>query len=98
MSVSIGRWDGDTFVVETSGFNDKGWLDNAGRPATELLHVTERFRRKDFGHMDIEISIDDPKAYTKPWTVTLPLTLRPDDELMEYICNENNKYFGLDIK
>src|SRR4029453_2969564 len=71
---SIGRWDGDTFVVETSGFNDKGWLDNSGRPATELLHVTERFRRKDFGHMDIEISIDDPKAYTNPWTVTLPLT------------------------
>jgi len=95
---SIGRWDGDMFVVETSGFNDKGWLDNAGRPATELLHVTERFRRKDFGHMDIEITIDDPKAYTKPWTVTLPLTFRADDELIEYICNENNKYFGLDVK
>jgi hypothetical protein len=90
---SIARWDGDTFVVQTAGFNDKGWLDNAGRPATELLRVTERFRRKDFGHMDIEITIDDPKAYTKPWTVTQPLTYQPDDELLEYICNENNKYF-----
>jgi hypothetical protein len=92
---SVGRWDGDTFVVETAGFNDNVWLDNAGRPATEHLRVTERFRRKDFGHMDIQITIDDPKAYTKPWTVTQPLTLQADDELIEYICNENNKYFEL---
>src|SRR5712691_9501517 len=92
---SVGHWEGDTFVVQTAGFNDKGWLDNAGRPATELLRVTERFRRKDFGHMDIEITIDDPKAYTKPWTVTLPLVLLPDTELLEYSCNENNKYFEL---
>src|SRR5437667_8879627 len=90
---SVGKWDGDAFVVETASFNDKGWLDNAGRPATESLRVTERFRRKDFGHMDVVITIDDPKAYTKPWTVTLPLTLRADDELMEYICDENNRYF-----
>jgi hypothetical protein len=95
---SVGRWDGDTFVVQTAGFNDKGWLDNAGRPATEHLRVTERFHRKDFGHMDVQITIDDPKAYTKPWTMTLPLTFQADDELIEYICNENNKYFGLDIK
>jgi hypothetical protein len=95
---SIGKWDGDSFVVETAGFNEKGWLDNAGRPATEDLRVTERFTRKDFGHMEVRIVIDDPKAYTKPWTVTLPLTFRADDELMEYICNENNRYFGLDIK
>ncbi len=92
---SIGKWDGDTFVVQTAGFNDKGWLDNGGRPATEQLRVTERFRRKDFGHMDIQITIDDPKAYTKPWDVTLPLTFQADDELIEYICNENNKYFEL---
>jgi hypothetical protein len=95
---SIGKWDGDSFVVQTSGFNEKGWLDNNGHPATELLHVTERFHRKDFGHMDIEITIDDAKAYTKPWTVTMPLTFRADDELMEYICDENNKYFGNEIK
>ena len=95
---SVGRWDGNDFVVETRGFNDKGWLDNFGKPATEALKVTERFRRKDFGHMDIQILIDDPKAYTKPWSITLPLTFVADSELLEYICNENNKYFGLDIK
>jgi hypothetical protein len=92
---STGKWEGDAFVVETRGFNDQGWLDNAGRPATESLHVTERFRRKDFGHMDVQITIDDSKAYTKPWTMVLPLTLQADDELIEYICNENNKYFEL---
>ena len=92
---SVGKWEGDTLVVESRGFNDRGWLDNFGKPATDALHVTERFRRKDFGHMDIEITIDDPKAYTKPWTVNLPLILRPDTELLEYICNENNKYFEL---
>jgi hypothetical protein len=92
---SVGRWEGDTFVVQTAGFNDKGWLDNAGKPATEQLHVTERFIRKDFGNMDIQITIDDPKAYTKPWTVTQPLAFQADTELLEYICNENNKYFEL---
>jgi hypothetical protein len=92
---SVGRWDGDAFVVETAGFNDNVWLDNEGRPATGSLRVTERFLRKDFGHMDIRITIDDPKAYTKPWTVTLPLTLQADDELIEYICNENNRYFDI---
>ena len=74
---SVGRWEKDTFVVETAGFNDKGWLDNFGKPATDKLRVTEKFVRKDFGHMDILITIDDPGAYTKPWDVTLPLILRP---------------------
>jgi hypothetical protein len=92
---SVGRWEGDTFVVETAGFNDNVWLDNSGRPATSALRVTERFIRKDFGHMDIQITMDDPKAYTRPWGMTLPLTLQPDDEIIEYICNENNKYFEL---
>ena len=92
---SIGRWEGETFAVQTTGFNDHGWLDNSGRPATDALRVTERFRRKDFGHMDMQITIDDPKAYTKPWTVTLPLTFQADTELLEYICNENNRYFEL---
>ena len=92
---STGRWDKDTFVVETAGFNDKGWLDNWGKPATDKLRVTEKFVRKDFGHMDILITIDDPGAYTKPWDVVLPLILRPDTELLEYICNENNKYFEI---
>jgi hypothetical protein len=92
---SVGRWEGDEFVVETKGFNDKGWLDNAGKPATDALRVTERFVRKSFGSMDIVITIDDPKAYTKPWTVTQPLAFQADTELLEYICNENNKYFDL---
>ena len=97
---SIGHWEGDTLVVETRGFNDKGWLDNAGKPATDQLKVTERFIRKDFGNMDIEITVDDPKAYTKPWTVTQPLGFQADTELLEYICNENNRYFDLvhDVK
>jgi hypothetical protein len=97
---SLGHWEGDVFVVETSGFNDKGWLDNAGKPATDKLRVTERFIRKDFGNMDIQITVDDPKAYTKPWTVTQPLVFQPDTELLEYICNENNRYFELvhDVK
>ena len=88
---SVGHWEGNDFVAQTSGFNDHGWLDNDGRPATDALHVTERFRRKDFGQMDILITIDDPKAYTKPWNVTLPLKLLPDTDLLEYVCNENNK-------
>jgi hypothetical protein len=88
---SIGHWEGNDFVAETSGFNDHGWLDNDGRPATDALKVTERFHRKDFGHMDILITIDDSKAYTKPWNVTLPVKLQPDTDLLEYVCNENNK-------
>jgi hypothetical protein len=81
--------------VETTGFNDNVWLDNAGKPATGTLRVTERFVRKDFGNMDIVITIDDPKTYTKPWNVTQPLAYQADTELLEYICNENNKYFEI---
>ena len=92
---SVGRWEGDVFVVQTTGFNDNVWLDNAGRPATDALKVTERFVRKNFGRMDIEVTIDDPKAYTRPWSVTQQLAFQPDTELLEYICNENNKYFEI---
>lgn len=92
---SVGKWEGDVLVVTTTGFNDRGWLDNAGKPATDQLKVTERFVRKDFGHIDIEITIDDPKAYTKPWNVVQPLEYNADTELLEYICNENNKYFDI---
>ena len=88
---STGKWDGDTLVVDTKGFNGKAWIDQLGKPATEALHVIERFRRKDFGHMDIQVSIDDPKAYTKPWTITEPAKLSAAVELMEFICNENNR-------
>ena len=90
LGYSVGKWDGDTLVVDTKGFNGKFWLDQQGKPTTEALHVIERFRRKDFGHMDVEITIDDSKAYTKPWTFTEHVRLLPDTELMEAICNENN--------
>jgi hypothetical protein len=95
MGYSIGRWEGDAFVVETTGFHDKGWLDNYGLPSSDKLHVTERFRRKDFGHMDLEITIADPGAYVRPWTFTLPLAFQADTEMLEYVCNENNKYFDI---
>jgi len=91
---SVGRWEGDALVVESAGFNDNVWLDNFGHPATESLRVTERFRRKDFGHMSVEVTIDDPKAYKKPWTVTMPLVYQPDSEMLEYMCTENEKDFG----
>ena len=88
---SIGRWEGDDFVVETNGLNDKIWMDTNGHPLSEAAHVTERFRRHDYGHMDIQITIDDPKAYTKPWTITENPSLMADTELLESVCEENNK-------
>ncbi|HEX5227210.1 MAG TPA: hypothetical protein VFW44_05845 [Bryobacteraceae bacterium] len=88
---SIGHWEGDTMVVETTGFRDKGWLDMAGHPASESLHVTERFTRRDLGHMDLQVTINDPKTYAKPWTVNAKIHLLPEDELIEHICEENNK-------
>ncbi len=91
MGYSTGKWEGDTLVVDTTGFNGKAWLDQLGKPSTEALHVIERFRRKDFGHMEIQITIDDPKAYTRPWNVTEDARLLPDSELLEFICNENNR-------
>lgn len=92
LGYSTGKWDGDTLVVDTRGFNDKTWLDTGkGHPASDALHVTERFRRKDFGNLEIRITIDDPKAYTRPWNAIEELHLLPDTEVMEYICNENEK-------
>jgi len=91
LGYSVGRWEGDTLAVETNGFNGKTWLDQAGHPATDAMHVTERFHRRDFGHMDLQMTIDDAKAYTKPWTVTEPMVLLPDTDLIEYVCNENEK-------
>jgi len=90
MGYSTGKWDGDTLVVDTRGFNGKAWLDQLGKPSTDALHVTERFRRKDFGHIDIQITIDDPKAYSRPWTVTEEVHLLTNTELMEFVCLENN--------
>ena len=91
MGYSIGRWDGDTFVVETAGYNDRTWLDFGGRPHGEALRVTERFRRNDFGHMQLEMTFDDPKTYRRPITIKMPVNFVPDDELIENVCLENEK-------
>jgi len=88
---SIGRWEGDTFVIESAGFNDRTWLDFSGHPHSEALRVTERIRRPDFGHMTIEITFEDRKAYTRPWTVKFDATYAADTELLESVCNENEK-------
>lgn len=94
MGYSVGHWDGDTLVVESSGFVGNNWLDNGGHPGTEAMRLTERFHRRDIGHIDLQMIIDDPKAYTKPWTVNLVFDLMPDTDLIEYVCSENEKDLG----
>jgi len=101
MGYSKGRWDGDALVVETRGLNGKQWLDHGGLPASDKLTVIERFRRPSFGALEIDITINDPTYYTKPWTATTKLRLMPDTELFEFICNENeksSKHMGPHIK
>ena len=88
---STGKWDGDTLVVETTGFRDNGWLDEEGTPVTNAGKMTERFRRVNYGTLEIEITVDDPKTFTKPWTVKLNQHLMPDTDLIEFICQENNR-------
>lgn len=88
---SSAKWDGDTLVVESSGFRDHLWLDNAGSEITSAAKVQERMRRIDYGHMDIEVTVDDPKAYTKPWTVTLHQRLAINTDLVDEICIEDEK-------
>ena len=88
---SVGRFEGDTLVIDTVGFNDKFWFDFAGHPHTERLHTTERYRRPEFGKLLYEVTIDDPGAYTRPFTLYGDHTYESDTELMEYICNENNQ-------
>ena len=91
MGYSTGKWEGDTFVVDTTGFNDQSWLDGMGHPHSEALHVTERFRRRDAGHLDVEVTIEDPNTYTKPIVYTQPAALVADEDLLEYFCTENEK-------
>ena len=88
---STGRWEGDTLVVQSAAFRDLGWLDVEGSPLTDAAHVIERFRRPDFGHLEIEVTIDDPKAYTKPWTVAVHQRIMVDTELIEFVCQENER-------
>jgi hypothetical protein len=87
---SVAKWEGDTLVVDTIGIHEKTWLDDSGRPHSDKLRITERFRRVDFGHMDVQITIDDPKAYVKPFSVSLPWELLPDTDLLDWVC-ENNR-------
>ncbi len=91
LGYSIGRWEAGTLVVETAGFNDKTWLDGGGHPRSESLHLTERFRRRDFGHMEVQVTVDDPKNYTKPFTIKYNTLLAPDNDVLESFCAENEK-------
>lgn len=88
---SVGKWEGDTLVVQSAGFNDRSWLDFSGHPHTEELRVTERFRRADFGHMQVQVTLEDPKTFTKPFTIALGVNFVPDTEMLEYVCNENER-------
>ncbi len=88
---SVGRWDGDTLVVDTAGFNDRSWLDVRGTPHSEEMRVEERFRRPDYGHLDMTITITDPKTFTRPIAFNAVLDLMPDTELLEHYCQENEK-------
>jgi hypothetical protein len=88
---SSGKWEGDTLVVKTIGFRDDLWLDLAGNPMTSAATVTERFRRPNYGRLEVEVTVDDPKAYTKPWTVTFKQSIVLDTELLDEICLENEK-------
>ena len=88
---SAPAWAGDTLVVTTSGFKDDLWMDDVGSPLTDAAVVTERYRRTSFGNLEIEVAVDDPKAYTKPWTITIKHSILLDTDLIEFFCNENNK-------
>ena len=91
MGSSVGKWEGDTLVVQTTGFKEESWLDNARHPRSQSMLITERFRRRDFGHIDLEIRYDDPKYYTRPFNNKTTLNLIPDSDIIEYVCTENEK-------
>jgi hypothetical protein len=89
MGYSVGHWDGDALVVESFGFNDRTWLDHDGHPHTEGLRITERYRRRNFGTLDVEVTFSDQAAYTRPWTVNVRAELAADTEMIEWVCNES---------
>jgi hypothetical protein len=91
LGYSTGHWDGDTLVVETEGFNDRTWLDMIGHSHSEALHLTERYHRRDYGHMDVEMTFNDPLMYTRPFTIKFTHALVPDSDILEAYCNENEK-------
>jgi len=88
---SVGHWDGDTFVVETIGYNTRSLVGRPPHPHTEALRTVERYRRRDFGHMDLELTVDDPNTFARPWSLTTELLFDADTDLLEYVCNENEK-------
>jgi hypothetical protein len=88
MGYSVGHWEGETLVVESFGFNDRTWLDHDGHPHTEALRVTERYRRRNIGNLDIEVTFSDPGTYARPWTAAVRAELAPDTEMIEWVCNE----------
>ena len=87
----MGHWEGDRLVVTTGGYNDRTWLDSDGHPHTESLRTIERLHRRDFGHLEIAETFEDPKAYARAWTVRVRGDFMPDSDLLEYVCNENEK-------
>jgi hypothetical protein len=91
MGTSAGQWQGDTLVVQTTGFQERAWLDGFGHPRSQAMRITERFRRRDVGHMDMDVTIDDPTYYTRPFGFKTTLTLIPDSDVLEYVCTENEK-------
>jgi hypothetical protein len=98
LGYSTGRWEGDTLVVETNGLNDQGWLDMNGHPQTETTHVTERYHRRDFGHMDLQLIIEDPNAYAKPWGISIVLNYFADEDMIENVCENERDYSHLVVK
>jgi hypothetical protein len=91
---SVGRWDGDTLVVESAGFNDKTWVSRYGVSHTEKLRMTERYRRRDFGHMQVEVTFTDPGAFAKPWSFTADMELAADTEMLEAICEKSSDHWS----
>jgi hypothetical protein len=94
MGYSVGHWEGDTLVVESAGFNDKTWLDMVGHPHSERLRVTERFRRADFGHMQVQVTYDDPETMTRPLTLSVAVNYAADADMLEYVCLEDERDTG----
>ena len=93
---SVGHWDGETFVVDTAGFKEGSWLDNGGHPHTEALRISERFRRINFGRLQLDVTVDDPNAYSRPWkSDTFRFVLQPDTEILEHLCENNRDLVSL---
>jgi len=95
MGTSAGHWEDDTLVVDTAGFDERAWLDGFGHPRSEAMRVTERYRRRDVGHMDLELTFDDATYYTQPFGFKTTLNLLPDSHMLEYVCMENQKFGNL---